>query len=77
MHSGSPAETRVMPAPSSTNPEERELVIDSGAFVHMPSTKDLSSGELELRRSRKSHYGGNGQWRSAEEAQVYVHDLHL
>ena len=33
----SPAEARVMPAPSSTNPEEREFVIDSGAYIHMLS----------------------------------------
>ena len=51
----SPTEAWVMPAPSSTNPEEREFVIDSGASMHMLSNKDLSSGELEtLRRSRNA-----------------------
>ena len=34
---------RVMPAPFSKNPEEREFVIDSGASLHMMSKKDLSS----------------------------------
>ena len=42
-----PAEAWLMPAPSSTNPEERHFVIDSGASVHMLSKKDLSSGQLE------------------------------
>ena len=37
----SPAEAWVMPAPSSTNPEERELVIDSGASMHKLSKKSL------------------------------------
>ena len=40
----SPAEAWKMPAPSSTNPEERQFVIDSGASAHMLSKKDLSSG---------------------------------
>ena len=49
----SPAEARVLPAPSSENPEDREFVIDSGASLHMLSRRDLSSGGLEtLRRSR-------------------------
>ena len=49
----SPAEVWVMPASSSTNPEERQFVIDSGASMHMLSKKDLSSGELDtLTRSR-------------------------
>ena len=42
-----------MPAPTSTRPEERDFVVDSGASMHMLSEKDLSSAELKtLRRSR-------------------------
>ena len=37
----SPARAWVMPAPSTTKPEERHFVIDSGAPMHMLSTKDL------------------------------------
>ena len=76
----SPAEAWVMPEPSSTNPEEREFVIDSGASVHMLSKKDLSSGELEtLRRSRNpiTVVTANEEVQTNEEAQVYLHDLHL
>ena len=40
-------EAWIMPAPSSTEPEERHFVIDSGASMHMSSEKNLSSGELE------------------------------
>ena len=76
----SPAEACVMPAPSSTKPEERRFVIDSGASVHVLSNKDPSSGELEtLRRSRNliTVVSANGEVQTNEEAQVYVHDLHL
>ena len=49
----SPIEARATLAPTSKSPEERELVVDSGASMHMLSKKDLSSEELEtLRRSR-------------------------
>ena len=40
-------EAKVMPAPTSTSPEEREFVVDSGATVHMMSKKDLSSDQLD------------------------------
>ena len=41
-----------MPAPTSTRPEEREFVVDSGASMHMMSKKELSSEEMDtLRRS--------------------------
>ena len=46
-------EARTVPASTSKSPEEREFVVDSGASMHMLSTKDLSSDELDtLRRSR-------------------------
>ena len=66
--------------PSSTNPEKREFVIDSGASMHMLSKMDASSGELEtLRRSRNpiTVVTANGEVQTNDEAQVYVHYLHL
>ena len=65
---------------SSTNPEERQFVIDSGASMHMLSKKDLRSGELEtLKRSRFTItvVTANGEVQTNEEAQLYVHDLHI
>ena len=43
----SPAGARVMPAPSSHLPEEREFVVDAGASMHLLSEKDLSSDEKD------------------------------
>ena len=38
---------------SEVNPKEREVVVVSGASMHMPSRKDLTSPELDtLRESR-------------------------
>ena len=49
----SPSEVWCLPAPSLTKPEEIEFVVDSGASLHMLSTKDLNSAELEsIRVSR-------------------------
>ena len=46
-------EARVTPAPASKRPEDRELVVDSGASMHMLSKKGSSSDEMEtLWRSR-------------------------
>ena len=76
----SPAEVWVISAFFSSNPEEREFVIYSGASMHMLSRKDPSSGELEtLRRSRNriTVVTATGEVQTNEEAQVYVHDLHL
>ena len=42
------------PAPSVIKPEERELVVDSGASTHMSSRKDLNSAGLETGRVSKS-----------------------
>ena len=50
------SETRCLPA-SSLNPEEREIVVDSGASMHMISKKFLSDAEMD------SHHS---QWRSAD-----------
>ena len=38
-----PTKAKVMPAPTSTRPEEREFVVDSGASMHMMSKRELSS----------------------------------
>ena len=40
-------QTWQMPAPSSKKPEEREFAVDSRASLHMLSTKDSSSAQLE------------------------------
>ena len=63
----SPSENRCLPA-SSLKPEERELVVDSGASMHMISRKDLSDAETdgyfdEIVQSYDSH---NRQWTSAD-----------
>ena len=42
----SPSEEWIMPAASTTNPEEREFVVDSGASMHMVSKKDLNKAEF-------------------------------
>ena len=63
----SPIEARATPAPTSKSPEERELVVDSGASMHMLGKKDLSSEELETLRRSGPHNGGNGRWRNANK----------
>ena len=77
----SPAKAWVMPAPSSKKPKERcSVVIDSGASMHVSSKKDLSSRELEtLKRSRTTItvVTANCEVQTNEEAQVYLHDLHI
>ena len=35
----SPIEAKVIPAPTSKSPEERDFVVDSGASMHMMSKK--------------------------------------
>ena len=74
----SPTEIKAAPAHTSKSPEERDFVVDSGASMHMPSKKDLSSEELEtLRRSRNptTVVMANGEVQTNDEAQVYVHHL--
>ena len=75
-----PTEARVMLAPTSKRPEERDFVVDSGASMHMLSKKDLSSDEMEtLRRSRitTTVATASGEVQTSGEAQVYIHDLDL
>ena len=43
-----------LPAPSVMKSEEREIVVDSGASMHMLSRKDLNSTELETVRVSRS-----------------------
>ena len=49
-----PSDEWVMRATSTIKPEERELVVDSGASMHMVSRKELHSAELETARISKS-----------------------
>ena len=50
----SPADEWVLPAASTTQPEEREFVVDSGASMHVVSRKDFNSADLETVRVSKS-----------------------
>ena len=75
-----PAEEWVLPAASTKEPEERIFVVDSGASMHMVSTKDLSSAELETMRTSRSPMmvmTANGEVQTKEEATVYVKQLDL
>ena len=65
-------------APSSTKPEERTCVVDSGASMHMLSRKDLKSAGLEaVRVSRKptTVITANGEVQTNEEATVHVNHM--
>ena len=76
----SSVEARAMPAPTANSPEEREVVVDSGASMHMLSKTDLRSDELDtLWRSRNPTVvlTVNGQVHTNEEAQAFVHDIDL
>ena len=75
-----PVEARVVPAPTSKRPDEREFVVDSGATMCMLSKKNSSSGEMDtVKRSRTPTVvlTANGEVQAHEEAQVFVHDLNL
>ena len=75
-----PSEVWVMPAPSSKKPAEREFAVDSWASMHMLGRLDQSSAELEtFPKCRKPTTDRTAKWevQTNEEAQVYVHDLHL
>ena len=50
-------------SPSILKPEERELVVDSRASMHMISKKDLHSAEIgNFDDVEKSYDGHNSQW---------------
>ena len=50
----SSSENWCLPAPSTLRPEEREIVEDSGASMHMISKKVLHSAELETVTTSRS-----------------------
>ena len=61
-------------------PEERELVVDSRASMHMLSRKDLNSAELDtvrVSRNPTTVITANGEVQTNEEAQVYDRDFDL
>ena len=75
----SPSENRCLPA-STLEPEEREYVVDSGASMHMISTKDLSNVEMDTLTKSFSPtivITANGEVQTHEEATVYVKELDL
>ena len=75
----SPSENRCLPA-STLKPEERELVVDSGASMHMISKKDLSEAEMDtLTKSCSTTLviTANGEVQTQEEAIVYVKELDM
>ena len=62
----SPSENRCL-LESNLELGEREIVVDSGASMHMISKKDLNSVEMyTLTKSCSSYDGHNSQWRSAD-----------
>ena len=75
----SPSENRCLPA-SSLKPEERELVVDSGASMHMISKKDLSDAEMDTLTKSCSPtivITANGEVQTHEEATVHVKELYI
>ena len=75
----SPSENRCLLA-STLKPQEREVVVDSGASMHMISKKDLNSAELETvttSRSPTTVITANGEVQTNEEATVYVKELRI
>ena len=73
----SPSENRCLPA-SSPKPEEREVVVDSGASMHMISKKDLSNAEMDTLTKSCSPtivITANGEVQTHEQATVYVKEL--
>ena len=77
----SPANESSLPAPWVIKQEEREIVVDSGASMHMLSRKDLNSAVLKTVRVSQSPtmvvVAANCEVHTKEEATVYVKDLDL
>ena len=76
----SPAEERVLPAPLTKEPEEREFVVDCGAGMHMVSKRDRNSAGLETMRTSRSPttvMTAKGEVHTREEATVFVKELDL
>ena len=75
----SPSGNRCLPA-SNLKPEERELVVDSEALLHMISKKDLSNAEMDTLTKSCSPtivITANGEVQTHEEAIVYVKELDI
>ena len=75
----SPSENRCLLA-STLKPEEREIVVDSGASMHMISEKDLNDAEMDTlttSRSPTTVITANGEVQKHEEAIVYVKELYI
>ena len=75
----SPSENRCLPA-SNLKPGEREFVVDSGASMHMISTKDLSDAEMDTLTKSCSPtivITANGEVQTHKEATVYVQELDI
>ena len=69
-----------MLTPTSKSAEEREVVVDSGASMHMLSKKVLNSrwiGYFAKIQEPSVVLTANGEVHAKEEAHVYVHDLNL
>ena len=76
----SPTNEWCLTAPFVMKPEERDFVVDSRASMHMLSSKDVNSAELETVRVSKSPMTvvtANGEVHTKEEATVHVKDLDL
>ena len=72
-------ENRCLPA-STLKPEEREFVVDSGASMHMISTKYLSDAEMDTLTKSCSPtivITVNGEVQTHEQATVYVKGLDM
>ena len=75
----SSSENRCLPA-STLKLEERELVVASGASMHMISTKDLNDAEMgTLTKSRSPTIAtsATGEVQTHEQATVYVKELDI
>ena len=73
----SPSENWCLPAPT-LKPEERQIVVDSGASIHMISKKDLSDAEMDTLTKSCSPtivITATGEVQTHEEATVYVKEL--
>ena len=80
LHFDFPAEGWVLPAATTTEPEEREFEVDSVASMHMVSKRDVNSAELYTMgtsRSPTTVMTANGEVQTREEATVFVKELDL
>ena len=73
----SPSGKRCLPA-STLEPEEREVVVDSGASMHTIRKKDLNDAEMDTLTKSCSPtivITANGEVQTHEEATVHVKEL--